>query len=61
MQELWDLFPEEELSDTPSCDTSDTASQLCLFLSDSAVSGKDSPKSMRLMGSILRETSPYAC
>jgi hypothetical protein len=52
MQELLDLLLEEDVNGDPgpTFDSSGNDSQLCLFLSDSAVSGKESPKSMRLWG-----------
>jgi hypothetical protein len=54
IQEFWDLFQDEEVStEKPdSGESSDNVSQLCLCLSEAAVSGVDSPHSMRLMGSI---------
>lgn len=48
IQELWELLPEEG-RDT-SVVSEDTSAQLCLFLSEDAVAGTESPKSMRLMG-----------
>jgi predicted aspartyl protease len=51
---MWDLMSEEEsiadesLSMSPDIDSA----QLCLCVSEAVVSGKDSPKSMRLLGQI---------
>jgi hypothetical protein len=54
IQEMWELMSEEESVDREDVSLqSDTdAAQLCLFVSEIAVTGKDSPKSMRLLGQI---------
>jgi hypothetical protein len=54
IQECWDLFADEESSEgsMESLQQSKESGQLCLFLSEAAVSGADSPKSMRMWGSI---------
>jgi hypothetical protein len=49
---MWELMSKEESmnrEDVPLQSDIDDA-QLCLFVSETAVTGKDSPKSMRLLG-----------
>jgi hypothetical protein len=52
IHECWDLFPDEESSED-FCDSpqqSEDSAQLCLFLSEAAVSGVDSSRSMKMVG-----------
>jgi hypothetical protein len=51
IQELWELLPNEELLDDPNdlvC--VEDSGQLCMVLSEAAVVGKESSRSMRLLG-----------
>jgi hypothetical protein len=52
IQEMWELLSEEESMDREDVPLQSDidAAQLCLFVSETAVTGKDSPKSMRLLG-----------
>jgi hypothetical protein len=53
IQEMWELFPDEEISTIASVDPdqlTDDSAHLCMCLSESAVRGVESPRSMRLMG-----------
>jgi predicted aspartyl protease len=54
IQEMWDLMSEEEsvANESLSLFPDNDPAQLCLCVSKAAVSGKDSPKSMRLLGQI---------
>jgi hypothetical protein len=55
IQEMWELFPDEEVSTIASVDPdqlADDSAQLCMCLSESVVRGVESPRSMRLIGSI---------
>jgi hypothetical protein len=54
VQELWELLSDDEGASSEQCATeiSDDPSQLCLCLSEAAVLGVESPKSMRLVGQI---------
>jgi hypothetical protein len=50
---MWELFPDEEISTIASVDPdqlTDDSAHLCMCLSESAVRGVESPRSMRLMG-----------
>jgi hypothetical protein len=51
IQELWELLPNEELLDDPNdlvC--VEDSGQLCMVLSEAVVVGKESSRSMRLLG-----------
>jgi hypothetical protein len=54
IQELWDLFPNDELSanSRDSAGASEELAQLCAFLSEATISGVESARSMRLIGNI---------
>jgi hypothetical protein len=54
IQELWDLFPNDELSanSRDSAGASEELAQLCAFLSEAPISGVESARSMRLIGNI---------
>jgi hypothetical protein len=53
IQELWELMSDEDSLDTYSVSFADDQSaQICVVVSKAAVSGIESPRSMRLMGSI---------
>jgi hypothetical protein len=56
IQELWEMFPDDETHSTLSDDSDSVDSSeyghICAFLSEAAVSGKQSSKSMQLMGTI---------
>jgi hypothetical protein len=55
IQEMWELFPDEEVSTIASVDPdqlADDSAQLCMCLSESVVRGVESPRSMRLIGNI---------
>jgi hypothetical protein len=58
VQELWELLYEEDsVAATPELsDCSDDSAQLCVCISQAAVEGVESPKSMRVMGSVQGET-----
>jgi hypothetical protein len=53
MQELWELMSKDNFvaEDSSAADSTESG-QLCLFLSEAASTGVDSPKSLRLMGQI---------
>jgi hypothetical protein len=54
MQELWDLFSEDENVDSPAevLGQSDAEGQICVSLSEAGATGQDSTRSMRLLGEI---------
>jgi hypothetical protein len=54
IQELWELLPEEDQcsENSDSSRRVDTTSQLCVCLFDAAMTGKESAKSMKMLGSI---------